>query len=85
MVNTDSLQLNVPEANAAETPQKININRAEAWLLEALPGIGSAKAKAIIDYRQQNGFYRNVDELIKVQGISTALLEQIRPFITVAD
>ena len=82
---TDSLQLNVPEANAGETPQNININRAEAWLLEALPGIGPAKAKAIIDYRQQNGFYRNVDELTKVHGISTALLEQIRPFITVAD
>jgi len=54
-------------------------------MLEALPGIGPTKANAIIDYRRKNGFFRSVDELIKVQGISAALLEKIRPFITVSD
>jgi competence protein ComEA len=68
-----------------EDTQKININRAEAWLLEALPGIGPTKAKAIIEYRQKNGFFRNVDELTKVNGISAALLEQIKPLVTVTD
>lgn len=82
---SDSLALNIPDANVIETPQKININRAEAWLLEALPGIGPAKAKAIIEYRQKNGFFRNVDELTKVNGISAALLEQIKPLVTVTD
>lgn len=81
----DSLALNIPDANATEDTQKININRAEAWLLEALPGIGPAKAKAIIEYRQKNGFFRNVDELTKVNGISAALLEQIKPLVTVAE
>ena len=82
----DSLELNIPQtAGVSAIPQKININRAEAWLLEALPGIGTTKSKAIIDYREKNGFFRNVDELIKVQGISATLLEQIKPFITVAD
>ena len=81
----DNLQLAVPAADVTSTPQKININRAEAWLLEAIPGIGPTKSKAIIDYREKNGFFRSVDELIKVEGISAKLLEQIKPFITVAD
>jgi len=54
-------------------------------LLEALPGIGPTKAKAIIEYRQKNGFFRNVDELTKVNGISAALLEQIKPLVTVTE
>ena len=82
----DDLELNIPlTSGITGTPQKININSAEEWLLEALPGIGPTKANAIIDYRQKNGFFRSVGELTKVQGISSTLLEQIRPFITVSD
>ena len=82
---SDNLELAIPQADVAGTPQKIDINNAEEWMLEALPGIGPTKANAIIDYRRKNGFFRSVDELIKVQGISAALLEKIRPFITVSD
>jgi competence protein ComEA len=82
---SDNLQLSIPAANITASPQKININSADPWLLEALPGIGTTKAKAIIDYRQKNGFFRSVDELTKVDGISPALLAQINPFVTVAD
>ena len=82
---SDNLELSIPQADVTGTPQKIDINNAEEWLLEALPGIGPTKANAIIDYRRKNGFFRSVDELIKVQGISSTLLEQIKPFITVAD
>ena len=87
---TDSADLNglklvVPGPDEGETPQKININRAEAWLLEALPGIGEVRARAIIDYRQRNGRFRNVNELVNVEGISTVTYEEIRHLITVAD
>jgi competence protein ComEA len=82
---SDNLQLSIPATGATGTPQKININSAEGWLLEALPGIGPTKSKAIIDYREKNGFFRSVDELIKVDGISAKLLEQIKPFITVSN
>jgi len=83
---SDSLQLNIPAAaGGAAASQKININSAGSWLLEALPGIGPTKAKAIIDYRQKNGFFRSVDELTKVDGISPALLAQIKSLVTVAD
>jgi competence protein ComEA len=83
--DSDSLKLTIPSTNTQETSQKININSAEAWLLEALPGIGPTKAKAIIDYRQKSGFFRSVNELTKVNGISSTLLEQIKPLITVSD
>ena len=66
-------------------PQRININRAEAWLLEALPGIGETRAQAIIDFRNQNGVFHNINELLKVKGIGVTTYEQIKHLITVAD
>ena len=79
------LELNVPRVQEGELPQRININRAEAWLLEALPGIGEVSAQAIIDYRQKNGPFHNTLELVKVEGIGTATYEKIKDLITVAD
>ena len=79
------LKLYIPQVEEEEQPQKIDINRAEVWLLKALPGIGETRAKAIIDYRSQNGPFRNTNELIKVGGIGTTTYEQIKDLITVAD
>ncbi len=45
---SDNLQLNVPQTNVTETPQKININSAAEWLLEALPGIGPPGRKQLL-------------------------------------
>lgn len=66
-------------------PQQININRAEEWLLEALPGIGTTKAKAIVVYREQNGLFRHTSELMNVEGIGQSLYDNIRTLITVTD
>ena len=68
-----------------EQPQKIDLNRAEAWLLKALPGIGEVRAQAIIDYRQQIGAFHNIRQLTEVEGIGAATYEQIKRLITVAD
>ena len=73
------------EANPEDQPQKIDINRAEAWLLEALPGIGESKAQAIIAYRQQNGGFGHIAEITNVEGIGPAIYEQIKELITVGD
>jgi len=73
------------EVNPAELPQKIDINRAEAWLLEALPGIGESKAQAIIGYRQQNGGFKHIIEITEVDGIGPAIYEDIKDLITVGD
>ena len=45
------IKLSIPEASESISPQQINVNRADRWLIEALPGIGPTKAQAIIDYR----------------------------------
>ncbi len=79
------LKLHVPESGETYSPQKIDINQAEAWLLEALPGIGEIRAQAIIDYRRQNGPFHNINELTKVKGIGITTYEQMKHLITVAD
>jgi len=79
------LKLYIPSVGEKEEPQKIDINRAEAWLLEALPGIGKTIAQRIIDYRQQNGGFHSITELTKVEGIGLSTYERIKNFITVAE
>jgi competence protein ComEA len=79
------LQLYIPDIEEKYQPQKIDINRAEVWLLQALPGIGEIRAQAIVDHRRQNGPFHNINELIKVEGIGTTTYEQIKHLITVAD
>jgi competence protein ComEA len=79
------LTLYIPLAAEEPSPQKIDINRAEAWLLKALPDIGEARAKAIIAYRNEHGRFAHISDLLKVEGISTATLEKIKDLITVAE
>jgi competence protein ComEA len=62
---------------------KININTADEATLMALKGIGEAKAKAIIEYRQKNGPFKAIDDLTKVNGIADKTLAQLREQITV--
>jgi len=83
--NLSELKLYIPEVGEEEKPQKINLNRAEVWLLKALPGIGETLAQRIVDYRHQNGSFKNINELIKVEGIGTTTYEQIKHLITVAN
>ena len=80
-----NIKLYIPKIGEKQQSQKIDINRAEAWLLQALPEIGTTRAQAIIDYRKQNGPFRNVYELTKVEGIGTTTYEKIKHLITVAD
>jgi competence protein ComEA len=85
--NADLAQIKIyiPTVGEKEEPQKININRAEAWLLEALPGIGETLAQRIIDYRQKNGAFHNITEITEVEGIGPSIYDQIKDLITVAD
>ncbi len=83
--NISELRLYVTGAGEGQEPQKIDINRAEVWLLEALPGIGETLARRIVDYREQNGPFLNTGELLKVAGIGDTVYEQIKYLITVAD
>jgi len=78
------IEIYVPQEGEEQSSQKIDINRAEPWLLEALPGIGEVLAQRIIDYRSENGSFRRIEELLKVSGIGEATFEKIRDYITVS-
>ncbi|MDO3379117.1 ComEA family DNA-binding protein [Geoalkalibacter halelectricus] len=60
----------------------ININKASAEQLQALPGIGAVKARSIVAYRENQPFGA-VEEILAVDGIGAATLERIRNQITV--
>jgi competence protein ComEA len=73
----------IDDATAAEGPRaRININTATAEELEALPSIGEVIAARIIGYREQNGPFRSVDDLIHVQGISDETIDEFRDLVT---
>lgn len=65
----------------ADSSGKIDINRATAEQLDELPGIGAAKAKAIIADREKNGPFQSTKDLLRVKGIGTKLLEKMNPLI----
>ena len=78
-----AVELTVGDSAAARTPQRIDLNRADAWLLEALPGIGPSKAEAIVRYRNTHGPFAYVEQLSQVDGIGHSTVEEISPFVTV--
>lgn len=78
----DNISLHIGTVSGA---QKINLNTAAPWLLQALPGIGETRADAIVAYRESHGFFRDIDELVFVEGIGAALVEDVRPLVTVGE
>ena len=74
-----------PAAAASQTAtEKINVNTASAEELTALPGIGKAYADRIVEYREKNGPFKKVEDLLNVRGIGEKTLERIRDRVTVA-
>ena len=71
------------EIISGELHPLININTASARELRQLDGIGEAKARAVVEYRDLHGEFKSVDDLLKVSGIGEKILENIRGRITV--
>lgn len=65
-----------------EENKLVSLNSATTEEIQSLPGIGEAKAKAIINYRDENGFFQSIDDIKNVSGIGEALFEKIKDYIT---
>lgn len=73
----------VSSSNSTEKGSIININTASKEELKTLTGIGDAKADVIIEYREQNGGFKSVDELTKVGGIGEKTLNKFKDMIDI--
>ncbi len=73
----------IKEETKTEEISIVNINTASISELDSLPGIGTSKAQNIIDYRNINGKFGSIEEILNVNGIGTAIYEQIKAYITV--
>ena len=71
-------------ARASAAAGTVNLNTATQAQLETLPGIGASAAKRIIEYRQKNGGFKKVEELMNVKGIGEKSFLKLKQHITVA-
>lgn len=71
------------EEQESSNNEIININTATTEELTKITGIGEAKAKSIIEYRDQNGKFNNIEEIKNVPGIGDSIFEKIKDYITV--
>lgn len=61
---------------------KVDINKATLSELMTIPNLGAGAAQAIIDYRQSQGCFKNIDELKEIKGIKDKKLEKLKKYIT---
>ena len=70
-------------ATVEESDGRIDINTADAAQLVTIPGIGETRAAAILAYREKNGPFAKVEDIMQVSGIKSALFEKMKDYITI--
>lgn len=70
--------------SGTEAPGRLDLNTATAAELDSLPGIGPAKAQAIVEYRSAQRGFHSVEQLREVSGIGPKLFERLQPLVAVA-
>jgi comEA protein len=73
-----------PAGASAVPTTPVNINTATQEQLEALPGLGAKVAQRIIEYRQKNGNFKKVEDLMNVKGIGEKSFLKLKPMLTVS-
>ncbi|MBS4217084.1 helix-hairpin-helix domain-containing protein [Bacillus sp. FJAT-49711] len=71
------------DSSPSQQNDKVNLNTASSVELETLPGIGPAKSAAIIEFREQNGAFKQIEDLQKISGIGPKTFERLQDLITV--
>jgi competence protein ComEA len=77
----DAPRRSSPTSSASAPP--INLNTATVAQLESLPGIGKATAERILEYRQKNGSFKKVEDLMNVRGVGEKSFLTLKPLVTV--
>jgi competence protein ComEA len=88
LVGTAQAQSTTRSQSTSRTQQQppsapVNINTATATELEALPGVGPAMAARIVEYRQKNGSFKKIEDLMNVKGIGEKSFLKLKPLVTV--
>ena len=71
----------IPPRPERERPKQVNINRASAAELTALPGIGTVMAQRIVDYRERHGKFRRFEDLNHVHGLGKRKLAALKEWV----
>lgn len=84
----DEEQIYIPSISEREEDSDkqslINLNKADEEELCKIPGIGSTRAKQILDYRIEHGNFKTIEDIMNVTGIKEGIFEKIAPYITVS-
>lgn len=70
---------------AASATAPVNLNTATQVQLESLPGLGAKAAERILEYRQKNGRFKKVEDLMNVKGIGEKSFLKLKPLLTVTE
>jgi len=70
-------------SSKAATAQPVDINSATLEQLTTVPGIGPSLAQRIIEFREKQGPFQRIEDLLKIRGIGERSLEKIRPHVKV--
>ncbi|KPL00882.1 MAG: hypothetical protein AMJ91_02800 [candidate division Zixibacteria bacterium SM23_73_3] len=71
------------ESPSGEAQEKIDLNKATSFELQLLPGVGPQLSRRIIEYREANGKFHQIEELMQISGIGLKTFKQIKDYITV--
>jgi len=81
--STPAVEAEFPTPASDTSQDLVNLNTATVEELDALPGIGPTTAQKIIDYREENGPFIDIEEIMQVSGIGLSTFENIKDLITV--
>lgn len=72
-----------PQEKEEQEDGRVNLNTADITALMKIPGIGEAKAKSIIAYREENGKFQSAEDVMNITGIKEGLYSKMKDYITV--